>query len=220
MQSLAEENYLKTIYKLFEQNHAEVSTNEIASAINTKAASVTDMLKRLSEKRLINYVKYQGVTLTSDGLKAAINIIRKHRLWEVFLVEKLGFTWDEVHEFAEELEHVGSEKLINRLEQFLGFPQYDPHGEPIPNRDGIIVVKRVACICDFEVGYEGIITGVGDDSMLFLQYLDKIKLRLGSKIKILEKNEYDGSMLIVLGENQTLYLSKEVSKNLLTFKKE
>ena len=138
MHSFTEENYLKTIYHLSSTNSLVVSTNQIAEITNTKAASVTDMLKKLSEKKLINYIRYQGVTLTESGKNAALNIIRKHRLWKFFLVEKLGFKWDEVHEIAEELEHIKSEVLIQKLEEYLGFPMFDPHGDPIPSAAGEI----------------------------------------------------------------------------------
>ena len=140
--SFTEENYLKAIYHLSTGNNSVVSTNQIAEITNTKAASVTDMLKKLAEKKLINYIKYQGVTLTEAGKNAAVNIVRKHRLWEVFLVEKLGFKWDEVHDIAEELEHINSESLINRLDDFLGNPAADPHGDPIPDRSGTIHQKK------------------------------------------------------------------------------
>ena len=135
--TLSEENYLKTIFLLYDERKTEVTTTAIADLLYTKASSVTDMLKKLSDKGLINYRKYQGVTLTPKGTQKAIQIVRKHRLWEVFLVEKLNFSWDEVHEIAEELEHIQSDKLISRLDAFLGFPERDPHGDPIPNEQGI-----------------------------------------------------------------------------------
>src|SRR6201991_1205996 len=135
MNTLAEENYLKCIYHL-SHNSINVGTNQIAESLKTKPASVTDMLKKLADKKLINYAKYQGVTLTSSGENIAVHIIRKHRLWEYFLVEKLDFKWDEVHEMAEELEHISSRELIDRLDKFMDYPRYDPHGDPIPDRDG------------------------------------------------------------------------------------
>ena len=137
--TFSEENYLKTIYHLTTASDAEVSTNAIAEKMETKASSVTDMLKKLAEKGLINYKKYQGVSLTQDGKLAAKMSVRKHRLWEVFLVEKLGFSWDEVHDIAEQLEHIKSEKLINKLDDFLDNPTEDPHGDPIPDREGRII---------------------------------------------------------------------------------
>ncbi|WP_243389180.1 metal-dependent transcriptional regulator, partial [Flavobacterium psychrophilum] len=137
--TFSEENYLKTIYHLTTISDSEVSTNAIAEKMETKASSVTDMLKKLSEKDLINYKKYQGVSLTETGSLSAKMIVRKHRLWEVFLVEKLDFPWDEVHDIAEQLEHIKSEKLINKLDDFLGNPTEDPHGDPIPNANGQII---------------------------------------------------------------------------------
>jgi DtxR family Mn-dependent transcriptional regulator len=139
--SYTEENYLKAIYKLQEKQDSEVSTNEISKEMNTKAASVTDMLKRLSEKSLIHYQKYQGVSLTDAGSKVAVNIIRKHRLWETFLVNKLKFKWDEVHDIAEQMEHIESDELIEKLNDYLGAPQYDPHGDPIPSKKGVFTNK-------------------------------------------------------------------------------
>ena len=131
MNSQTEENYLKAIFKIAENTNGKVSTNAIAEKLNTKASSVTDMIKKLAEKQLVMYEKYQGVKLTEDGEKIAIQIIRKHRLWEYFLVNTLDFKWDEVHEIAEELEHINSDALIDKLDKFLSFPQYDPHGDPI-----------------------------------------------------------------------------------------
>src|SRR5690554_5916872 len=143
MFSDSEENYLKSIFHLQRLSEDGVSTNAIADRMQTKASSVTDMLKKLADKDLVNYIKYQGVTLTNKGKKTAASIIRKHRLWEVFLVEKLDFNWDEVHEIAEQLEHIQSEKLIKKLDAFLGYPKKDPHGDPIPDADGeIISVKK------------------------------------------------------------------------------
>src|SRR3954464_4250115 len=135
MNTLAEENYLKSIYHL-SLNADNVSTNQIAASLNTRAASVSDMLKKLADKKLINYAKYQGVNLTAAGEKIAVNIIRKHRLWEYFLVEKLNFKWDEVHDMAEEMEHISSTELIDRLDKFMDYPKRDPHGDPIPDSNG------------------------------------------------------------------------------------
>src|ERR1700743_2860074 len=140
MNTLAEENYLKSIYHL-SLNNESVSTNQIAASLSTSAASVTDMLKKLADKELINYARYQGVTLTPSGEKIAVHIIRKHRLWEYFLVEKLDFKWDEVHEMAEEMEHISSKELIDRLDRFMGYPKYDPHGDPIPDSNGNFTAK-------------------------------------------------------------------------------
>src|SRR5882757_1901576 len=177
MNTLAEENYLKAIYHL-SLNDNNVSTNQIAAALNTKAASVTDMLKKLADKELINYAKYQGVTLTPAGQKGALHIIRKHRLWEYFLVEKLHFKWDEVHEMAEEMEHISSVELINRLDKFMDYPKHDPHGDPIPDRDGNLKKYELKPIAALNVNEGGIVSGVRDHSPAFLQYLEKQQLTI------------------------------------------
>ena len=215
MHSFTEENYLKTIYHLSSTNSLVVSTNQIAEITNTKAASVTDMLKKLSEKKLINYIRYQGVTLTESGKNAALNIIRKHRLWEFFLVEKLGFKWDEVHEIAEELEHINSESLINRLDDFLGNPSVDPHGDPIPDRKGAIQQKKMIRISEMNQSECGIISGVSEHSSIFLKLLEKLGLTLGTHVLVREKNEFDGSVIIQINEQNDQSISRELAKNIL-----
>lgn len=217
--SHTEENYLKAIFKLQEKDRAEVSTNDIARLVNTRAASVTDMLKRLADKNLVHYKKYQGVCLTDLGKKAAINIIRKHRLWESFLVDKLNFKWDEVHDIAEQMEHVESEELINRLNEFLGFPEYDPHGDPIPSKNGVFAGKEMNVLHDMPVGFIGIISGVNEHSQAFLNHLDKINIKLGVQVKVEDRNDYDNSFWISIGSTEPVFISKEVAKNLLVFKK-
>ena len=211
--TLSEENYLKTIYHLITATKSDVSTNAIAEKIDTKASSVTDMLKKLAEKELINYKKYQGVSLTEKGNLSAKMIVRKHRLWEVFLVEKLQFNWDEVHEIAEELEHIKSETLINRLDHFLGNPTKDPHGDPIPDANGKITKVEKLLLSDFKINEIGICVGVKDTSPQFLQYLDKQKIALGSKIKITSKEDFDQSTTIE-SENKILVISNKVAVNL------
>lgn len=215
MHSFTEENYLKAIYHLSEGNNSVVSTNQIAEMTNTKAASVTDMIKKLADKKLINYIKYQGVTLTETGLNAAVNIIRKHRLWEVFLVEKLGFKWDEVHDIAEELEHINSESLINRLDDFLGNPSADPHGDPIPDRSGTIHHQKLVKISNMKQGQSGTISGVSEHSSVFLKLLEKLGLTLGAKINITELIEFDGSIMLSIDQTKELTISREVAKNIL-----
>lgn len=218
--SFTEENYLKAIYKLSEKIDNEgVSTNDIAAELSTKAASVTDMLKKLSDKKLINYKKYQGVSLTSKGAKVAIDIIRKHRLWELFLVDKLEFKWDEVHDIAEQLEHIDSDDLIDKLDSFLGFPKYDPHGDPIPNKSGVFANKKMLELFELPVGFKGNISGVSDHSAVFLKHLEKIGITLGVQIKIEDKNLFDNSFWISVAEAEPIFVSKEVAKNLLVFKK-
>ena len=188
--TFSEENYLKTIYHLTTISDAEVSTNAIAEMMETKASSVTDMLKKLADKDLVNYIKYQGVSLTNKGKLTAKMIVRKHRLWEVFLVEKLNFPWDEVHDIAEQLEHIKSEQLINKLDDFLGNPTEDPHGDPIPNAKGQIIAIEKQLLSELSENQIGICVGVKDSSSEFLKYLDKQGIALGSRIEIIEKETF------------------------------
>lgn len=213
MNTLAEENYLKAIYHL-SLNNGNVSTNQIAAALNTKAASVTDMLKKLAEKLLINYAKYQGVSLTPAGEKIAVNIIRKHRLWEYFLVEKLNFKWDEVHDMAEEMEHISSLELIDRLDKFMGYPKSDPHGDPIPDRHGNIKKNQLVCVAELSVNDCGVIAGVRDHSPSFLQYLEKLQLIIGKKIAVTDVTDYDRSVVVQM-EGNNINISRDVANNLL-----
>jgi DtxR family Mn-dependent transcriptional regulator len=209
----SEENYLKVIYHLSNLSPKGVNTNAIAAMLDTKASSVTDMLKKLSEKDWINYQKYQGVSLTDKGKFNAKIIVRKHRLWEVFLVEKLGFAWDEVHEVAEELEHIQSEKLINQLDQFLNYPSFDPHGDPIPNAKGEIIKIEKQLVSEIEVGRTITCVGVKDTSVDFLQYLNKQNISLGTKMKVLEKEPFDGTLKIEIN-NSVLVFSDKIANNL------
>jgi DtxR family Mn-dependent transcriptional regulator len=209
----SEENYLKVIYHLSNLSPKGVNTNAIAAMLDTKASSVTDMLKKLSEKDWINYQKYQGVSLTDKGKFNAKIIVRKHRLWEVFLVEKLGFAWDEVHEVAEELEHIKSEKLINQLDQFLNFPRFDPHGDPIQNAKGEIIKIEKQLVSEIEVGRTITCVGVKDTSVDFLQYLNKQNISLGTKMKVLEKEPFDGTLKIEIN-NSVLVISDKIANNL------
>lgn len=211
--TLSEENYLKTIYHLTANSTAEVSTNAIAEKIETKASSVTDMLKKLAEKDLVNYIKYQGVSLTEKGTLSAKMIVRKHRLWEVFLVDKLDFSWDEVHDIAEQLEHIKSEKLINKLDDFLGNPTEDPHGDPIPNRKGQIIKTEKHLLSELAVHQTGICVGVKDSSADFLKYLDKQEIALGSKIEIIGKESFDLSLKIKVSAKE-MTISNKIAGNL------
>ena len=215
MLSFTEENYIKAIYKLSEAGDGSVSTNAIAEAMQTKAASVTDMLRRLNEKDIINYVKYRGVTLTDLGRKTALQLVRKHRLWVVFLVDKLKFNWDEVHDVAEELEHITSELMIRRLDEFLGYPKYDPHGDPIPTEDGHMAFKQQVLLSELNPGDAGLVMGVKDSQPLFLQYLDKVGIYLGAKIKVKDKVPFDNSLEVSIDNQNTVLVSKEVSENIL-----
>lgn len=215
MLSHTEENYIKCIYQLSENdNKKQVSTNEIADNLQTTPASVSDMLKKITLKELTNYVKYKGVSLTEKGLSEALKIVRKHRLWEVFLVKHLNFAWDEVHEVAEQLEHIKSVSLIQRLDEFLGFPKYDPHGDPIPNQEGELPTIPQVPLTEVSLEQEGIVTGVNDASKAFLQYLDKVGIGLSSSIKVLDIIEFDNSVEIQINEEKTFFISPEVAKNI------
>ena len=211
--TISEENYLKVIYHLSQVSPKGVNTNAIAGMLETKASSVTDMMKKLSEKDLVIYKKYQGVTLTEEGFLSAKMIVRKHRLWEVFLVEKLGFAWDEVHEIAEELEHIKSEVLINKLDFFLGFPEYDPHGDPIPNEDGVIKKINKMLLSEAKIDQLYVCVGVKDSSSEFLKYLDKQKIALGTKIKVLEKEAFDNTLTVELN-GQKISISHKIAVNI------
>jgi DtxR family transcriptional regulator, Mn-dependent transcriptional regulator len=215
MTSFTEENYLKIIYKLSTETESEISTNAVAELTQTKAASVTDMLRKLSDKQLVSYQKYQGVRLTSQGQAVALKVIRKHRLWEVFLVEKLGFNWDEVHDIAEQLEHIDSEELVQRLDEFLGFPQFDPHGDPIPDRHGKMPESGYKNLSDIDTHQAVIMMGVAQHSVSFLQYLAKIGLNLGVEICVREINDFDKSMTIKIGGEVDYFISNDVAKNIL-----
>ncbi|MFN4762187.1 metal-dependent transcriptional regulator [Gillisia sp. Q332] len=213
MFSLSEENYLKAIFHLENSYPEGVSTNALAEEMETKASSVTDMIKKLSEKKLLNYKKYQGVKLSKSGRETAIAVIRKHRLWEVFLVEKLNFNWDEVHDVAEQLEHIRSEKLISELDKFLGFPKRDPHGDPIPDSEGKFAVSNKMLLSDVEKGSSGICVGVRDSTAPFLQFLDKNGIALGKELHVLEKESFDQSMLVKINDRE-LRISHLISGNL------
>ncbi len=211
--TFSEENYLKTIYHLTIISDSEISTNAIAEKMETKASSVTDMLKKLAEKDLVNYKKYQGVSLTEQGKIAAKMIVRKHRLWEVFLVDTLNFSWDEVHDIAEQLEHIKSEKLINKLDDFLGNPTEDPHGDPIPDVNGQIVKIEKQLLSELYENQVGICVGVKDTSSEFLKYLDKQGIALGSKIEIIGKESFDLSLKIKV-DMRDLSISNKIASNL------
>ncbi|NMH28296.1 metal-dependent transcriptional regulator [Flavobacterium silvaticum] len=215
--TFSEENYLKTIYHLMSLHPEGVSTNSIADKMETKASSVTDMLKKLSEKNLVSYKRYQGVLLTDSGLHEAKMIVRKHRLWEVFLVEHLDFKWDEVHDIAEQLEHIQSEKLIDRLADFLGNPTQDPHGDPIPDADGKIAKTEKQLLSELKVGEKAICVGVKDSSSEFLKYLDKQQISLGTTIEVLEKEDFDQSLHIRTKQGEVV-VSQKIAGNLFVRK--
>ena len=213
MLSQAEENYIKAIYSLETQSDKGVSTNLIAEKIQTKASSVTDMIKKLSEKQLVVYKKYQGVQLSDRGKKVAMLIVRKHRLWESFLVDKLNFSWDEVHVIAEQLEHIKSEKLIERLDRFLEYPTVDPHGDPIPDKDGNIEKRNKVKLSALKENEQSILLSVKDSSADFLKYLNIKKIAIGNTIKVLSVEPFDRSMHIEMNSKKFI-ISENVADNL------
>jgi len=213
MFSQAEENYLKAIYALDIETKKGISTNLIAEKMQTKASSVTDMLQKLSDKRLVNYKKYQGVQLSAKGKKIATSVIRKHRLWETFLVRKLNFSWDEVHDIAEQLEHIKSRELMERLDQFLDYPNVDPHGDPIPDKDGIITKRSKVKLSALKENEESILLSVKDSSVDFLKYLNKMKIAIGNTIKVLSIEPFDGSRQIEMNSRRFV-ISENVAENL------
>ncbi|HMQ08687.1 MAG TPA: metal-dependent transcriptional regulator [Saprospiraceae bacterium] len=215
----AEEDYIKAIFKIAEREKSMVHTNSIASALNTSAASVTDMLKKLKNKGLVTYKRYKGTNLTQEGNKVATLLIRKHRLWEYFLVHKLKFTWDQVHNIAEELEHIQSEDLINRLDNYLGNPRFDPHGDPIPNAEGKFTIRSQYSLSDLYAGEKGIVLGVKDHDDEFLRYLSGEKIKLGSELQIIQVLPFDRSMDITVDGNSPVRLSQGIAGSILVRRK-
>ena len=210
-----EENYLKAIFKANEKTAHTATTNTIASYINASAASVTDMMKKLANKDLIVYERYKGARLSQSGSKLATDLIRKHRLWETFLVDKLDFSWEEVHDIAEELEHIQSEKLIQKLDEFLGFPKYDPHGDPIPNAEGRFTLReqKSLSVCNKET--EGVVVGVKNHETKFLQHLNELSIKLGTVLKIIDKSGYDHSLKVMIDQDRIQTITDSTAQNLL-----
>jgi DtxR family Mn-dependent transcriptional regulator len=215
MQTLSEENYLKIIYNLDKQGVKKVTPTAVAKALLNNPASVIDMLKKLVDKKLIAYDKTKGAKLTSAGRVIAISVIRRHRLWEVFLQEKLAYEWDQVHDIAEQLEHIRSPDLADRLDKFLGFPKYDPHGDPIPSANGEMVSVSRLMLEEAAVGKTYKVIGVKDSNPEFLQYLKRLDIGIGTTITIKEKITFDNSMMIQIGKNRQTSVSRVFSQNLL-----
>ena len=214
MHSLSEENYLKAIYNQTKEGVRKITPTSIAEELHNNPASVIDMLKKLSDKKLLTYDKVKGAKLSDRGLKIAIDIVRKHRLWEVFLLEKLGYTWGEVHDIAEQLEHIRQEDLADRLDKFLGYPNYDPHGDPIPDKNGKFPATKWLPLSEIEIGKKVKVMNVDDNSPDFLKYLDKQNIGLNSTIIIKEIQNFDKSLLIELKAKKEIYLSPEASKKI------
>lgn len=213
------QNYIKGIYALSGEDKNWVSTNHLAEKMHTRPSSVTDMMKKLDQKNLVIYQKYKGFKLTTFGNQLALDVIRRHRLWEVFLEQKLGFSWDEVHEIAEQMEHISSKELIRRLDKFLDYPQIDPHGDPIPDEHGKMMPGQRLLLYDCKVGGKYEVVGVQNSQASFLQFLKSKALTLGVKIKVLKTHDFDGSMDIQLIEKKhSLNVSKQVSQNLFVIK--
>ena len=209
----AEEDYLKAIYHLDIKDNRMVSTNAIAKRMATKPASVTDMVKKLAKKELIDHRMYRGVRLTEKGRSAALSVIRKQRLWEVFLVQKLNFSLDYVSKIAEALQHVQSKTLIDKLDSHLGFPQVAPSGEAIPSKDGAIKKRIEKLLSDLPVGAAGVCTAFKDSSPAFLKFLDKNQIAIGSSIRILDKEEFDGSFGLQI-DTREIRISQQIASNL------
>ena len=213
--SFTEENYLKTIYSLSKQGTGKIANLSIAEMLHINPATVTEMLKKLNEKNLIDYNRIDGAALTPQGEALALKVIRKHRLWETFLVNKLSFNWDEVHEIAEQLEHIQSDKLIRQLDKLLGFPKFDPHGDPIPDKNGQLPQSQTFPLVSADEPGTFKLIGVANHTTAFLQYLDKIKITINDRIEVKEIHEFDHSMVIRIGNRAPVMISSEVAKNLL-----
>ena len=211
--STSEENYIKAIFHL-QKEEGIVTTNELARELNTRPASVTDMMKKLRTKKLLHYEAYQGFRLSNEGKKVALNIIRRHRLWEYFLAEKLKFTWDEVHEVAEDLEHVSNKKLIDKLDEFLGFPRVDPHGDPIPDQEGKIETSRQVCLRDLPLNKLATVSHVSDQSSGILELLKHKHIGIGTKLEVKKKFDFDQSMEIKIGRQPVFTISEQLAKNI------
>ncbi len=215
MQTFSEENYLKIIYNLDKQGLKKITPTAIAEALNNNPASVVDMIKKLSEKKLIQYEKTKGVKLTEKGRNIAVSIVRKHRLWEAFLVENLGYGWEQVHEIAEQLEHVHHPELADRLDKFLGYPKYDPHGDPIPKANGETALTYKTLLAEIEEGKTCRVVAVKDTSPSFLQYLKKLEIGIGTKLTLMEKIPFDNSIVILTGDKTKTTVSRIFAENLL-----
>ena len=214
MITVAEENYLKAIYSLnLNRNDKELGTNELAKHLGISPATVSSMLKKLKEKKLIHYEKYGAISLLEKGKKEACTVIRKHRLWETFLVEKMEFTWDEIHEVAEQLEHIKSKKLVDQLDKLLGYPEYDPHGDPIPKANGAINGMHKTTLSQESAGKSLRVVGVKNDSPEFLRYITQLGLVINSKIVIKSNHEFDGSLDVDI-EGKSQMVSQKVAENI------
>ncbi len=215
--TITEENYIKTIYHLHKINSL-VTTNQLAESLQTKAASITDMLKKLKAKKILNYEKYKGFSLSKEGEKIALNIVRKHRLWEFFLVNTLNFGWDEVHEVAEELEHISSQKLVDKLDVFLGFPKFDPHGDPIPDTNGKITNQEQISLLNLPIQQQAVVSAVGSQSSSLLALLNHMQIKIGTIVLVQQKFIFDNSIEIQLSEQKPITISQQLAETLFVKK--
>jgi DtxR family Mn-dependent transcriptional regulator len=216
MHTLSEENYLKCIYRLWQDKGHKITPTAIAESLGNNPASVVDMLRKLTEKQLIRYDKRSGVELTEQGQKHATLIVRRHRLWEVFLLEKLGYDWDAIHDIAEDLEHIKDDSLADRLDKFLGFPEYDPHGDPIPKANGKMARPYSVTLAGVEEGNMCAVAAVKDTSSAFLKYLQRLNISIGTQLQLIEKIAFDGSVVISINGGEPTTVSKKFSENILT----
>lgn len=217
--SSSKENYIKAIFHL-QQTDGVVTTNDLAKELDTRPASVTDMLKKLKAQKLLLYEKYQGFRLSTEGKKIALQIIRKHRLWEYFLVEKLRFGWEEVHEIAEELEHITSKQLVDRLDEFLGFPKTDPHGDPIPDSSGKFKVRQHIILSELIPNMAAVVTNIGDQSNEMLELLKHKNISLGTRLEVKKKFTFDRSLELKIKNQPPITISEEVAKNVFVMYEE
>ena len=211
--STSEENYIKSIFHL-QAEKGIVTTNELAQTLHTRPASVTDMMKKLKAKKLLHYEPYQGFQLSHEGRKVALSIVRRHRLWEFFLAEKLKFNWDEVHEVAEHLEHVSSKKLIDKLDEYLGFPKVDPHGDPIPDKNGKIASNKQVRLSELQTNRPAIVSHVSDQSPGLLELLKHKNISIGSKLEVKKKFSFDNSVELKLKNQTPFTISEQLAKNI------
>ena len=215
MYTLSEENYLKAIYRLAQEKGQKITPKAISDILGNNPASVVDMIRKLVEKQLIDYDKKRGVRLTAQGHKNAVLIVRKHRLWEVFLLEKLGYQWDEIHNIAEELEHIKDETLADRLDKFLEFPEYDPHGDPIPKANGKVPKSYSVSLANLKEGGTYQVAAVRDTSSMFLQYLLKLEIGIGTNIRLIEKIPFDNSLVISISGKDKTTVSQKFGESIL-----
>ena len=211
--STSEENYIKAIFHL-QQEDDTVTTNDLAAVLHTRPASITDMMKKLKTKKIVHYERYRGFRLTAEGKKIALGIIRRHRLWEYFLSEKLKFSWDEVHEVAEDLEHVSSKKLIDKLDEYLGFPRFDPHGDPIPDRQGKVEKNQQLPLSEIPLNKTVVVCHVGDQTTSMLELMKHKNIRIGTKLEVKKKFSFDQSLEIKIRQQIPFTISEQLAKKI------